>query len=353
MADQSPAERFPSEVDSLKNSVSGLYSRARLATLRDELEDLDTTITGLAQSIKDLRVRGYMFEKDLEERTADLERRWAPIRPNVLSRINQAAMDLERELNAVENRVTELAARGALAINAQQMLQRAKAEVDALESRVTAAESDIRGMYDSFKSEVDKLTYYLRDIDWALRQIAEASFPLLATEGIIRAVKATWIKGAKEVSEDPKGILFLTDQRLLFEQKQEIATKKVLFITTAKEKVQKLQLEVPLTQVAGVQASDRGLLGHEDHIEVDFEAGAPVHAAHFHVDGQDSHLWQGLIGRAKTRDFDQGRAVQVKAEEAEKVQALPTECPACGAPITQLVPRGANSINCQYCNKLI
>ena len=340
MADQNPAERFASEVASLKSSIGSLQSRVRLAAQRDELEDMDTTIGGLAQSLRDLRTRGYVFEKELEERAADLRRRWPPLRQSVSSQINQAVVTLERELNPVENRVTELAARGASAINAQQMLQRAKAEVDTLEGRVTAAESDIRGMYDSFKGEVDKLTYYLKDIDWALTQMAEASFPLLATEGIIRAVKATWIKRDKEAKDDPKGLLFLSDQRLLFEQKQEIATKKVLFITTEKQKVQKLQLEAPVTQVAAVQASKQGLLGHEDHIEVDFEAGVPVHSAHFHIDGQDCHAWQGLIGRAKSRDFDQGRAVQVKPEEAEKIEALPTECPACGASITQQVPRG-------------
>ena len=45
------------------------------------------------------------------------------------------------------------------------------------------------------------------------------------------AVRATWQKGGED---NPQGILYLTDQRLLFEQKQEIGAKKVLFITTEK-----------------------------------------------------------------------------------------------------------------------
>ena len=39
-------------------------------------------------------------------------------------------------------------------------------------------------------------------------------------------VKAVWTKDGKEDKSDPEGTLYLTDQRLLFEQKEEVATKK-------------------------------------------------------------------------------------------------------------------------------
>ena len=58
---------------------------------------------------------------------------------------------------------------------------------------------------------------------------------------MVRAVKALWTRDEQEDKTDPKGILFLTDQRLLFEQREEIATKKVLFVTTERKKVQELE----------------------------------------------------------------------------------------------------------------
>ena len=50
------------------------------------------------------------------------------------------------------------------------------------------------------------------------------------------------------------GVLFLTDQRLLFEQKEEVVTKKVLFIATEKQKVQALAWEIPVANIATAAA---------------------------------------------------------------------------------------------------
>jgi hypothetical protein len=190
-------------------------------------------------------------------------------------------------------------------------------------------------------------------VEWAFKQVAEATFQLLPTEAAIMAVKATWVKGEKEDNDDPQGILYLTDQRLLFEQKQELATKKVLFITTQKEKVQKLLLEVPVALVTNVKATKRGFLSHEDHIELSFSPEAAVETAHFHIDGQDCNLWQALIGRAKSRDFDADRAVAVDEAVVEKVRSAPTTCPQCGAAITTQILRGMDSVRCEYCGKVI
>jgi hypothetical protein len=122
--------------------------------------------------------------------------------------------------------------------------------------------------------------------------LAGASFRLAEGEAPVMAVKAKWDRDGKD---DPEGHLFLTDRRLIYERKQEIATKKVLFITTAKELVQQVLVDTPVKDVTAVKASSRGLLGHEDHLDVEF-AGRPVH---FHLDGQDSNEWQALIERAR------------------------------------------------------
>ncbi|MFO8037629.1 MAG: hypothetical protein R6U57_13480, partial [Anaerolineales bacterium] len=63
-------------------------------------------------------------------------------------------------------------------------------------------------------------------LDWMLTELSEVSFELLATESGIMAVKAVWAKSGKQRKEDPKGVLYLTDQRLLFEQKEKVTTKK-------------------------------------------------------------------------------------------------------------------------------
>jgi len=49
-----------------------------------------------------------------------------------------------------------------------------------------------------------------------------------------------------------------TVERLVFEQKEKKATKKMLFITTAKETVQELIFAVPVGQIEECQASNIG-----------------------------------------------------------------------------------------------
>ncbi len=124
-----------------------------------------------------------------------------------------------------------------------------QSQVKVLEDKASAAERSISGMYDQVQNQLYKLSSRLDQIEFMLTNLAEASFQLLPTESGLAAVKAVWCISGKEQKDDPQGILFLTDQRILFEQKQEVATKKVLFIATEKQKVQALQWEVPTCPV--------------------------------------------------------------------------------------------------------
>jgi hypothetical protein len=207
-------------------------------------------------------------------------------------------------------------------------------------------------MYNQFNNQVYAVTKHLDEIDYLLTQLAEATFQLLPTEAGIAAVKAVWCKTGKEQKGDPDGVLYLTDQRLVFEQKEEVATKKVLFIATEKQKLQQLQLETPVALVDTITTSKQGMLKNEDHIELRFKTGAPVESAHFHI-WKENSAWQALINRAKAKDFDAGRAVALDQAAVDRVKAAPSQCPNCGGNITQVVLRGQDSIKCEYCGFVI
>jgi hypothetical protein len=350
---QTPAQQLAEEINSVQSSINSLQDDVRLAKLRDEMATIDNSTNGLPQQLVDLRSRGYVFENDLEGKAADLKQRWANQRMLVLQQITQQANMLDMDMRQLEMTASQLAPRSGNPSAAQPYLAQAKSQLDALQNKVSAAESTIQGMYRAFTEDADKINTHLKEIDWLLTQLAQASFQLLPTEAGIMAVNATWIKGGKESKDDSQGVLYLTDQRLIFEQKQEIATKKVLFITTEKQKVQKLQLEVPVFMTQEVKPSKQGLFGHEDHLEMSFASGAPVYNAHFHLNGQDCNAWQGLINRARVKDFDKGRSVPVDKTEAEKVKTAPTQCPICGGAITKPVLRGMDTITCDYCGNVI
>jgi outer membrane murein-binding lipoprotein Lpp len=352
MATPSPAQQIADEIRSLQNKVSELQNDVRLAKVRDAIEDLQTKIGSQPQRVATARGRGYVFENDLEAQAQSYVESWAMLYPNLQMQINQQSTMLMNSLRPIEMQMPQLAAAAGNPFTARGILNTLQSSVSQLESKVSAVESTIRGMYDQFERQVAEFIQRLDQIEYMLTQLAEATFGLLPTEGGIAAVKAVWCKTGKEQKGDPQGVLYLTDQRIIFEQKEEVATKKVLFVATEKQKVQGLQLEAPVALVDNIQTSKAGLFKNEDHIEVRFQPGAPVQSAHFHI-WQDCATWQGLINRAKAKDFDKTRAVAVDQAEVAKVKAAPTQCPACGGAITQVVLRGQDTIKCEFCGNVI
>jgi hypothetical protein len=350
---QSPAEQLAAEITSLQSRVNSIQDDVLLASLRNEMATIDNSTDGLPQQIVDLRSRGYVFESDLEGKAADLKQRWSTQRPLVMQQISQQANWLDMDMRQLQSTMSQLASRSGIPPMAQPYLAQAKSQLNALESKASAAKSTIEGIYSPFTNDANKIEAHLKEIDWMLIQISQAAFQLMPTEAGIMAVNATWVKSGKESKDDPQGVLYLTDQRLIFEQKQEIATKKVLFVVTEKQKVQKLLLEVPILLTQDIKPSKQGLFGHEDHIELSFASSAPFNNAHFHLNGQDCNAWQGLINRAKVKDFDKGRSVPLDKTEVEKVKTAPTQCPICGGAITKPVLRGMDSITCDYCGGVI
>jgi hypothetical protein len=352
MATPSPAQQIADEIRSLQSKVGDLQGSVRLTKARDAVEDLQTTINGLAQRIATLRTRGYVFEKDMENQAQAFVESWALVYPNLQAQIYMQSSALINSLRPIEMQMPQLNAAASNPAAARGLLGSMQTAVNMLESKGSATEKTIEGMYDQFNNQVDQFTKHLNDIEYLVAQLAEATFQLLPTEGGIAAVKAVWCKTGKEQKGDPEGVLYLTDQRILFEQKEEIVTKKVLFVATEKQKVQQLQIECPVSLVDKVDTSKQGMLKNEDHIEIRFASGAPLEVAHFHI-WQDNITWQQLINRAKSKDFDKGRALTIEQAAVDKVKSAPSQCPSCGGNITQVVMRGMDSIKCEYCGFVI
>jgi hypothetical protein len=349
MAEETPQQKMSSRLNSLHWALENLQSSARLTSVRDTIEDIDTTINGLSPCIDDLRKRGYVYGKGLENKAKGLAAQWKPIQEKVLREIQHQVPLLELDLRPLESQVAQLQGRESTPAAIEAPVTRLEGVLETFKDRVNAIENNLRGMYDSFAKEVNEVKATLDRVKWMMEQLAEATFQLLPAEGAVMAVKAAYSKDAKVGKDDPQGILYLTDQRMFFEQKQEVATKRILFITTEKEKVQKLLLEAPVALVEQVKASKKGLFGNEDHLELSFKHGAPVISAWFHLDGQDCNGWQGLFGQARSGDLDADRAVAVDPAQVRKVKSAPGKCPSCGAPVTQVVLRGMDSIQCEYC----
>ena len=352
MTTPSPIEQLHSEIDALQTRIGWMQDSARLKTALDAIEDLQTSVNGMLQRVIGLRTKGYVFEKDLEAQAADFSRQWSEIHPSLVTQINMQSSSLQGSLRSIEIKLTQLNSQRTNPFSARPLMASIESDMSMLEPKVRSAETTINGMYNSFNSQVYAVKTHLDNIDYLLTQLAEASFKLLPSEGGIMAVKAVWCKDVKERNDDPEGVLYLTDQRLIFEQKEEVATKKILFITTEKKKVQELKWEIPVVLTDEVKPSKQGMLKNEDHLDIRFGEGATLESAHLHI-WQEGTEWLQLLNKAKTKDFDKGRAVAIDQAEVEKVKAVPAQCPSCGANMGQVILRGQDSVKCEYCGFVI
>lgn len=352
MTDQTPAEKLESEIHSLNYSLDNLRSSVRLSAVRDSLEDLESSIQGLDRRIQTLREKGYAFEKRLEEQAVDFEQGWAEISPEIEALVEKEARSLELSLRPLGREAAELAGSSEAPRTLLPRIKSLTAQIESLESRTEAAEQSIRGMYDQFQAELRQTINHLEDLEWALTELTEAKFDLLATESLIMAVKAAWAREGKKAKDNPEGVLYLTDQRLLFEQKEKIATKKVLFIATEKELVQELLWEVPVELVEEVKSSDAGFLKRGDYLNLQFAAQASLNSAQVRI-WKPGDEWVSMINRARAREYDETRAIALDQDTVNKVKEAPTQCESCGGVIDQVVLRGMDTITCGYCGTVI
>lgn len=332
---------------------NALQDQVMLSPVNDELEDIATAINALPANIGNIRARGYVFKSFLERKVETLSKQWTELRPQVQTAVQTQSNALRIDANNVQAQ-----------LNRRQL---ATAPLASLEGKVSAALRNLQGMYDTLDTNINQTQQQIDDISWTLQQVELASFGFLATEAAVEAVPANWKKpGDKDGVE---GVLFLTDQRLLFEQKEEVATKKVLFITTEKQKVQALQWAVPIGQIEKAAGSNRGLMGKDDFLTITLvesaglvgpegtalydDMGRPLRTTELHLKGEDGEAWQAFIGRVKSGEIAKERTAPVDVAAAETAANAPTKCPNCGATITQTVLRGQTELTCEFCGSVM
>ncbi|MBN1437902.1 MAG: hypothetical protein JW929_00705 [Anaerolineales bacterium] len=341
-----PMQEVRRRVDTLKDTLKEIQEKSLLTSVRDQAEDVETQANRVFDLARAVRERGYVWEKDLEPKCLDFRKRWAELKPGVMQAIVRETASLKTRVAQAEAEVAQAASRAVNPSIANSVLTPVENSLDTLKGAAEAAEKAVSGMFDRMASDVSSLETHLNRVSWMIDQAAASKVEWLEAESTVLAVKAKWDKDGKD---DPKGILFLTDQRLAFERKEDVATKKVLFIATEKEKVQEVMLVVPLPEVNEVTASKKGLMGHEDHLDFEFTSAAPMRKAHFHIDGQDCNQWQATIGRVKDGEIEKSRVTPISEEEKQRLRNAPTKCPSCGGAIKAPILRGQTEIHCTYC----
>jgi septation ring formation regulator EzrA len=198
MTTPNPAQQIFDEINALQTRINDLQGSVQLTKSREAVEQIQANVNGIAERIANLRTRGYVFEKDLEGQAQVFVSSWALLYPNLQAQINTQSSMLVNALRPIEMQMPQLAAMAGNPGAARGLLATLQSVVGQVESKVTAAEQVIEGMYNQFNNQVEAATRHLDDIQFLLTQLAEASFQLLPTEAGIAAVKAAWCKTGQE-----------------------------------------------------------------------------------------------------------------------------------------------------------
>jgi hypothetical protein len=267
------------------------------------------------------------------------------MKDRVADEVTKRTRDLERDANAAE-RTLQQAMDGSAS-----RVTRAESAIESLESKARAAQSAVEAMYEPVQQNVNQTQRQVEQIRWLLDEIDEASFELHPVEDPVAACKAQYIE---REDEGPEGVLYLTDERVIFERKEEVAIKKVLFITTQKETVQEFIFDVSVGHIDEAKASDKKkFLGRKEMLELLFAPEADLSGATLRLIRAENEEWAALIGRVKSQEIAKERT-QPKDEAAEEAaRSAPTKCPTCGATLSVEIVRGMNEISCEYCGSII
>jgi hypothetical protein len=339
------SEEIQAKLDRMQDQFRDLQSSTLLTNVQSEMAEVDAVLSLLPTEIAQLRTRGYVFRSFLENKASVLSGQWNEVKDRVANEVNQRTRELERDANAAE-RALQQAVDGNIS-----HMGRAESAVETLESKVYAARSAIEAMYEPLQQNVNQTHRQVEQTRWLLDQIDEASFELHPVEDPVAACKAQYIE---DEDKGPEGVLYLTDERLIFERKEEVATKKVLFITTEKETVQEFIFDVSVGHIDESRASDKKkFLGRKEMLELLFAPEADLSGVTLRLLDAKNEEWSALIGRVKSGEITKERTQPKDEVTEEAARSTPTKCPTCGATLSVEIVRGMNEITCEYCGSVI
>jgi hypothetical protein len=313
----------------LQGEVNNLQDEMMLQSTRQELSALENDVRTLERRLADARAKGYDIEKDLEGEIAILAVQWDRLKANAEATLEYQARQLGEQMSLIQQKLAQLMGMAANLSAARPLYMQIKSAVASAEAQADAARATEEAKYDAYADEVESLSAHLDWIDWMLSALSTASFRLLATECGVAAVEAVY---APQNGERENGILFLTDQRLLWEDRVD---------------TYELKVDVPLAKVLEVRQETQAGSGQEALI---FRLGAgPVSEARFELSLPVAKDWIEMVGRARSGGYAHDRAATVSAEELERIRNAPQQCSNCGAVFTAPLLRGQTEIHCEYC----
>lgn len=263
------SDTFQSDRSHLSSELRTLESNAREDAILDDVRNIGSQLQNLPNQLRDFTQRGYAYGKSMQQKLDEIAGRWKNLEEDARYKGQQHSRRLVgdvRDLEDALNRANPIdsAAAQSLVSRFNSEIQRVRREIDDTKQQIKNQLGDIPQQVSAIADQVSKISNYLK-------LAGEASFPFKSGESVFIAVGAEW-KKTNNNKENPDGVLFVTNQRIIMEQKE----KQGGFAGFGGKKVQQLAWEAPVTSIQGVTPENKGLFGNVDLVHLKFGSGGPA-----------------------------------------------------------------------------
>lgn len=267
---------FQSEFEDLESQADPLRRLTRLDDLGENLGQLLDKIEGLARA-------NYVFLTEIREKAEALKSEWGEKADDARDKVGFHVRNMDNKLKSAGRAVQE----GVVA--------ELRDKLDALKGEIADVESALDEHCESYEQRHDEIDRHVYDLTEAIKDRDEASFEFLAGENLYFASDAEWAATGRG-GQDPDGVLYLTDKRLIFEQKEK--TGKTLGLFGGK-KQQGLKWAFDLNHITGVTTENKGMLGGKDMLNISLSPDADMAQVTVEVKrAADNKIWKTMIDRA-------------------------------------------------------
>lgn len=343
------SEELTQKFNSLKRRFEQLTDDVRMDSVNREVTSLTTTVHNMPSEIEKIRQRGYAFRSYLEQKAEVFGKHWEALRHRVTLAIERESNDLQSDFEDADRQVKFAERVQDQPSRLEGFLDNLESSVSSLETKVSGAARRVQDMYATLKKDVDENQRQLTEISWFCDIKDEATFDFLAGESLFMVAKGEWVATGKG-KDDPDGFLYLTDHRIMFEQKEKVGKTFGLF---GGKQVQELEWEVPLNQIEKVEWENKGMFGGKDMLHFTLRSGAAYDKLTVEVKGAaDNKSWVKQIERMIAGETNDERAIQPDPEMLENLRNAPTECHICGATLP-MIAGNMTQLECEYCGSVI
>ena len=332
---------YSKRMNSLSSAISSINQQALNSTHR--IERFNDQIHSLSTRITKIRQGNYQVLTHLEQDQAALLEKWIEFSPEIRGISHQKSETVQSKTRSLQIMLARKRRRTDYNLGNLQDIELSLTE---LRLNLSELQSFVASSLNPLEKRYRQIDEKLRMAESTVTLVSQASFPWKKGETPITATKA------KDLINDLKGVITLTNHRFIFEHEKEIVLKKRFFIVTEKKIVREVTIHKPIGMVTQLTKGRVGLLkGAGLLVEFTSESGIPEmkfdtrsHEADWMVQSY-SNIISGKV------DEELAKSTPESTPEQEGHQLV--ACNICGAPYTEEIYRGQTSMNCKFCGAAI